>query len=123
MPRQRHWVIYDGDCGFCRGSIRLLRALDWFDRFACIPWQQAASDPCCVKLSEPALTQAMHCVSVSGVVNRSARAVRFIALRCPLTSLPALLLWVPGTMWLAERSYHWVAQHRQGISRILRIRH
>ena len=29
MSKTKHVVVYDGDCGFCRQSIKWLRWLDW----------------------------------------------------------------------------------------------
>ena len=102
----------------CTFQMRLLTWLDWCDVARLVP----ASDPECLKLA-PGLTreglmEAIHCVSVEGTVLRGARALRFIGLRMPLLVPLALVLWVPGIIWIAEAVYAGVSRNRHLISRI-----
>lgn len=122
MAVQKHWVIFDGDCGFCQASVRLIKGLDWFQLFGFTPFQEVNRVPRLSGLVLSELSQSLHCVSINSQVTRAAEAVRFIAVRCPLTSLPALLLWLPGAMWLAEKLYGWVARHRLEISKFVGIK-
>lgn len=118
MAIRKHWVIYDGDCGFCQASVRLIKALDWFEKFQFAPYQAGSRFSRIPDLVLQASPQALHCVAVNGQVTRAAGAVRFIAIRCPLFCMPALLLWLPGAMWLAEQVYRWIARHRSEVSRL-----
>ena len=97
--------------------MRLLTWLDWCGAAQLVP----ASDPECLKLA-PGLTreglmEAIHCVAVDGTVLRGARALRFIGLRMPLLVPMALVLWVPGIIWIAEGIYAGVSRNRHLISK------
>ena len=102
----------------CTFQMRMLTWLDWRDVARLVP----ASDPECLKLA-PGLTreglmEAIHCVRVDGSVLRGARALRFIGMRMPLLVPMALVLWVPGVIWIAERIYNWVSHNRHLLSRV-----
>ena len=110
-------VIYDDQCSLCLSQTRLLKRLDWFHaiRF------QGISDPHSAELA-PALRredllEAMHCVTKDGEIYRAARCFRFVALRIPLLIPLALLLWIPGMIWIAEKIYSRIARNRYFLSR------
>jgi predicted DCC family thiol-disulfide oxidoreductase YuxK len=111
-------VLYDNECSFCTFQMKVLSWLDWGNRFALIP----ASDPRVATiapgLSAAQLNEAIHCTTPQGAIHRGARAIRFIAARLPLLFPLALLLWVPGVIYLAERVYQIISRNRQHISRI-----
>ena len=113
-----HAVLYDGECSFCTFQMKMLRWMDWDDRFTLVP----SADPRVSKLA-PALThadlnEAIHCVTESGKIHRGARAIRFIALRLPAAIPVALFLWLPGVILVAERVYSLISRNRQWISRV-----
>ena len=62
--------------------------------------------------------EAIHCVTLDGRVLRGARALRFIGLRMPLLAPIALVLWVPGVIWVAEKVYDCVSRNRHLLSRV-----
>ncbi len=59
----------------------------------------------------------MHCLSRQGTVYRGARAFRFMATHIPLLAPLALLLCIPGGLWIAERLYAKISRPRQQLSR------
>lgn len=95
----------------------LWERLDWYHRFE---WR-SLNDPDALSLApgltRPALENAMHCVSRHGVVYRGARAFRFMALRIPLFTPFALLLWIPGSLWIAEHIYTKISRNRHWLGR------
>lgn len=108
----RHRVIYDGDCAFCCRMVRTLQRLDWL---RCLDWvtaQAALPEAQARGVSAAQLNEALHCLAADGRVLAGAAALRFIGLRLPLLSLPALLLYIPGVLPLAERAYRAVAARR-----------
>ena len=116
--RKRHQVLYDDECWMCTFQMRLLTWLDWCDVARLVP----ASNPECLKLA-PGLTreglmEAIHCVTKEGRVLRGARALRFIGMRMPLLVPLALVLWVPGVIWVAEKVYDCVSRNRYLLSRV-----
>ena len=115
---KKHQVLYDDECWMCTFQMRLLTWLDWCNVARLVP----ASNPDCLKLA-PELTreglmEAIHCVKTDGTVQRGARVLRFLGMRMPLMVPMALLLWVPGVIWVAERVYAWVSRNRHLLSRV-----
>ncbi len=116
--QDKHCVLYDDGCWMCLFQMRLLTWLDWFHAVRLVP----ASNPECLLLA-PGLTreglmEAIHCVTRQGRVLRGARALRFVGMRMPLLVPMALVLWVPGVIWVAERVYAYVSRNRHLLSRI-----
>ena len=116
--RKKHRILYDDECWMCIFQMRLLMWLDWCNVARLVP----ASDPECLKLA-PGLTreglmEAIHCVPREGEVLRGARALRFIGLRMPLLTPVALVLWLPGVIWIAEWVYGGVSRNRHLLSRV-----
>jgi predicted DCC family thiol-disulfide oxidoreductase YuxK len=96
--------------------MRMLTWLDWFGVLALVP----ISDPRAKATGIPAdaLDEQMHCVSNTGHIYRGARCLRFVGLRLPLFVPFALLMWVPGVIWIAEKVYGWVSRNRHRLSRL-----
>ena len=107
-------VLYDGDCGFCQQSVRLLKGLDWF---RLLHFQSArdtdhlpASD---VPLDAQKMLDEMHLLTPDRKsVYAGFTAFRWIAWRLPLTAPLAPLLYLPGVLPLGNRAYRWVARNR-----------
>ena len=93
-------VIFDGECGFCRRSIRLGRRLDWLKR---IDWQARTG---------PSTVNKIESVRADGTRLGGFYAVRDIAIHMPLTFLPALLLYIPGVSLLGVPAYRWISENR-----------
>jgi predicted DCC family thiol-disulfide oxidoreductase YuxK len=113
---KQHLVLYDGECPLCRFQMRVLTWLDWFGVLALVP----LSDPRAAEtgISREALDEQMHCVTKDGRVYRGARCIRFVGMRLPLLVPLALLLWVPGVIWIAEHVYAWVSRNRYRLGKI-----
>ena len=116
--QKKHSILYDDECWMCTFQMRMLTWLDWCDVARLVP----ASDPECIKLAprltRESLMEAIHCVGADGSVLRGARALRFIGLRMPLLVPMALVLWVPGIIWIAEGIYVCVSRNRHLISKV-----
>ena len=118
MAQPRHLVIYDGDCPMCSAQMRLLRRLDWFHRLRMLPLADPAVREAAPSLSHETLLEAIHCVTPSGRVYRGARCLRFVGMRTPLLLPLALLLWLPGMIWVADKIYQRVSRNRYLLSRL-----
>ncbi len=108
----QHRVIYDGECAFCRRMVRAMRRLDWLNRLQWFPAQAAEAEAQARGIPPAQLNEALHCLAADGRVLAGAAALRFIGLRLPLLCLPALLLFLPGALPLAEHAYRAVAARR-----------
>ncbi len=112
-------MIYDDACGLCIAQMQLLARLDWRHVLRLVP----ASSPDChwlvPNLPPAQLMEAIHCVTTRGRVLRGARALRFVALRLPLLVPAAIMLWMPGMIWMAEKGYACCSVQRYRFSRAL----
>lgn len=113
----RHIVLYDGECSLCTFQMRLLTWLDWGHVVRLLPIADPAAARIAPTLTRAALLEAIHCVTREGVIHRGARCLRFVGLRMPLLVPLALVLWIPGVIWLAELVYQWVSRNRYLLSK------
>jgi predicted DCC family thiol-disulfide oxidoreductase YuxK len=110
-------VLFDGDCGFCTRSARLLRRLDRGRRLDLVPLQGAAGLPDAPP--QRALLERMHVRDAAGGWSAGGAAWVRIA-----DAVPALrpLAWFAGLPFirpLVEPVYAVVANNRQRLSRLL----
>lgn len=110
-------VIYDDQCPLCLSQTRLLRRLDWFQAVRFRGISEPGSTELMPDLRREDLLAAIHCVTKDGKIYRAARCFRFIAMRIPLLVPFALLLWIPGMLWVAEKIYNRIARNRYFLSR------
>ena len=118
MIRSTHTVLYDGECMFCTFQMRVITWLDWCNAIALVPIADPRAAEIAPGVAPEDLQEAMHCVTKSGRIHRGARCIRFISLRMPLAVPIALLLWIPGVIYLAEFVYRQVSRRRHAISRL-----
>ncbi len=105
-------VLYDGDCAFCRFSIRWLQWLDWLKKldFVNVRKDHPVLDEPGV-IAAPLLDQ-MHVWTMKGQLYGGYQAVRWIAWRLPLLFPLAPFLHLPGITQLGDAAYKWVARNR-----------
>jgi predicted DCC family thiol-disulfide oxidoreductase YuxK len=102
--------------------MKMLTWLDWFHRLTLRPLSDPEAAALVPHLSREDLLEAIHCVSRDGTIYRAARALRFVGMRLPALVPMALLLWVPGVIFLAERAYDFVSARRLFFSRVFGCR-
>jgi len=113
----QHCVLYDGDCSLCQFQVRTLTWLDWFNVLRFVSITDPARTLIAPQLTEVQLLEAIHCVTTDGAIHRGARAIRFMGMRLPLLIPVALVMWIPGVIWVAEKVYQWVSRNRHLLSR------
>ncbi|WP_270888116.1 thiol-disulfide oxidoreductase DCC family protein [Pedococcus sp. 5OH_020] len=108
-------LVFDGDCGFCTTSVRVLsRWVDRRHRYDVRPWQQL--DLGRYGLTEADCIEAAQFVREDGTVVAGHRAVAEGLLRgAPGWRPVGHLLLAPGLSFLAARAYAWVADHRYAL--------
>lgn len=110
-------VLFDGDCGFCQRSVRILQRLDWLGKLDC----RNARDPAVWPAAEQPLLmermlEEMHVVTPDGSRTHAGfSAFRWMSWRMPPTIPLAPLLYVPGMLWLGNRVYRWIARNRYSL--------
>lgn len=115
----RPLLIFDGDCSFCRRWIERWKNLTG-DAIEYAPYQNASERAPSVPREN--FGKAVHLVEPDGRITRGAEAVfRSLA----LAGQKRFLLWmyenVSPFRWIAEKTYAFIAAHRDPIDRIDRI--
>lgn len=105
-------LIYDGDCGICTASVRLLQRAGC--RAEMVTSRRWALDR---PADAERAARAVLLVTEDGSTSEAEAAVSEALRRCrrPLPWLGALIE-LPGMQWVAGRVYRWVADHRTAIS-------
>jgi predicted DCC family thiol-disulfide oxidoreductase YuxK len=111
MSDARPTVVFDGGCAFCRRQERRIRRLDWLGRLRTRTYDDAVLD--WPEVARGTLGDGLRVRFDDASVTVGIDAVRSIAVRMPLTAIPALLLWVPGIHALGARAYGRVAARRR----------
>ena len=114
---ERHLLLWDGACGFCRRLVDGIARRDRERRFDIVPYQQAAAPPMTPELAA-ACGKAVHVLTADGQLLRAGRASLFVLGE---TGHPWLahLLGLPPFIWLVELGYLIVARNRSFFSRLL----
>lgn len=116
--KKQNIVLYDDECPLCTFQMKVLTWLDWFDFLALVPLSTAEATQMAAGLTGEELRAAIHCVTPEGRIHRGARCIRFAGMRLPLLIPVALILWIPGVIWVAEKIYQWVSRNRHLLSRL-----
>ncbi len=112
------WLIWDGECGFCR------RCVDWLqthngDRFFRItPYQTCPSPPMTPQL-RTASERAVQIVAPGGHRISGGRAVLFVLQTVGWHPLLLRIAGLPPFVWIVELGYHIVSRNRSFFSRFL----
>ena len=110
-------VLYDDSCPLCTFQMRALTWLDWRGVISLKPLSSPASQALAPQLRPGELRAEIHCLAPDGRIHRGARAIRHLALRIPALVPLAVLLWIPGVIWIATRVYALVSRNRHLLSR------
>ncbi len=104
-------VIFDGSCGFCTRSARLVKALDHQDRLTIVPFQQAGV-PADYGLTTDQCEAAAWAVTPDGVPYPAAAAINLTLATALRTAAPLWLYAVPGLTTFQEFAYRLLAANR-----------
>lgn len=104
-------LIFDGNCGFCTRSVRLLKRLDRHRRVTALPFQQAGV-PATHGLSSAQCASAAWAVTPDGQRHPGAGAINMVLAVVLGTRLPLWIYALPGIRQLQDRVYAWVARNR-----------
>jgi len=116
--RAAHIVLFDDECSLCTFQSRLITWLDWFNTVSLLPISSPRASEVAPRLTRTDLQEAIHCVTREGKIHRGARSLRFVGMRMPLAAPFALLMWLPGVIWVAEIFYRWISRNRYLLSRM-----
>jgi predicted DCC family thiol-disulfide oxidoreductase YuxK len=113
----RHLLLWDGECGFCRRCVRWMRERDRAGLFETVPYQELSSPPMTPDLAQ-ACARAVHVFTRDGARLRGGRAVLFVTEQLGWRRT-SRVLGLPPLVWLVELGYRLVARNRRLVSRLL----
>lgn len=112
-------VFYDGDCGICQASARLIARLDRRHRLNLVPLQTA---PATDEMPSPdELLDSLHALDADGRWWVGADALIEIAQRIAILRPLTLATRIPFAVRAIEIVYAFVARNRHRLSRALRL--
>jgi predicted DCC family thiol-disulfide oxidoreductase YuxK len=109
--RPRLILVFDGTCGFCTRSVRLLNALDRYCRVEAVPYQKSGV-PASVGLTVEECEETAWAIAPNGGRYRGAEAVNAAVAAALGTAVPLLVYSVPGMRRLQDSVYRLVASNR-----------
>ena len=109
------WLLWDGDCGFCRRAVEWAMVRDGQGRLKAQPYQQAPWPPMDEALAT-ACGRAVHLRHPDGRLERAGRACLSVL---ALIGYPRTAAWLrlPPLVWGVELGYWLVARNRMLFSR------
>ena len=113
----RHWIVWDGACGFCRRWVEWALARDGHGLFVATPYQDVPSPPLTPAL-RAACREAVHVRTSDGRWLRGGQACLFILERIGWPQV-ARVARIPPLAWIVEAGYWLVAHHRGFFSHVL----
>lgn len=121
MTDHERWLlVYDGDCGFCRGSVAWVLARNAKGVVDARPFQQEGvlerAD-----LSREQARRAAWLVAPDGRRWSGADAAARVLRLLPRWGTLGKLLGADPVAWIARRAYRWIADHRPLMARLTGI--
>lgn len=112
LPRKAATVFYDGQCGFCTGTMHLLRALDGRNRLALLNFRDVSALKEFPDLNLQDLEKEMYVRTESGDMRRGFFAYKHLSKVLPSLYLTAPLFTFPGAAFFGPKIYGFIAKHR-----------
>src|SRR5262245_10992734 len=113
-PSEQEWILFDGDCDFCRRIVTRVGREDNGGWFKTVPYQQA-DHPAATEDVREACEQAVHVIRRDGSVLKAGEACLYVGHRLgwrwakPVAKSPLI--------YPVERAYRIVADNRQFFSK------
>jgi predicted DCC family thiol-disulfide oxidoreductase YuxK len=104
-------LVFDGACGFCTRSVRLLKAFDRNGRVTAVPFQKTGT-PASVGLTLEECKASVWAIAPDGGYYRGAEAVNALVAAALGTAVPLLLYYLPGIRQLQDFIYFLIAYNR-----------
>jgi len=104
-------LVFDGACGFCTRSVRLLNALDRDRRVRAVPFQKGGV-PASVGLTVEECEATAWAIAADGGRYRGAEAANAAVATALGTAVPLLVYSLPGVRQLQDFVYYLVASNR-----------
>lgn len=114
-PEGKNWVLYDGDCGFCRWFIgHCQKTLEKYGFYTAPLQEQWVGER--FGLSEEVLLRDLRLLLDNGQTHQGADAYRYVMRRIWWAWPLYLITIVPGLRYFVNRAYRVFADNRHRIS-------
>ncbi len=114
--RGRDRLVFDGDCGFCRGAMARVMALDPAGRIEPVDFRGKNPSTIDPRLTQEACQARIHLIEPGGRISAGFDAFRRLSLRLPLLWPAAPVLNFPGIKRVGVPLYDWIARMRFHLS-------
>lgn len=114
----QHWLIWDGQCGFCRRVVVWFQQQDNRRAFRIIPMQSCPSPPMTPKLYAES-QKAMQVITRDGKQISGGRSVLYVLETMGWHPLMMRIASNPPFVWAIDVGYKIVARNRTLVSRLL----
>lgn len=119
LPRsESHWLIWDGECDFCRRTITWVQRHDRQHRFQTVPFQECPSPPMTPELRRQAQA-AIQVITNQGQQMSGGRAMLFVCEEIRWHPIMTALGRRQPFIWPVELGYWIVAHNRSRLSKLL----
>lgn len=105
-------LVFDGRCGVCTRSVRMIKWLDGKRRVIAVPYQMPGV-PASVGLTVEACKEAAWAVTPEGDRHRGAGAVNLVVAVALGTNLPCAFYRLPLVKRVQDSVYDWIAANRR----------
>lgn len=116
-PEHTHWLLWDGECGFCRECVRWASKRDRHARFRAIPYQETPSPPMTAELRERC-REAVQVVTREGATYSAGLACAFVLEQIGYERLGRFMQW-RAVRPFVEWGYRRVANNRNFFGRLI----
>ena len=116
MDSEAGWLIWDGGCNFCANAIAWFERHDRERKFIIVPYDACPSPPMTPALRREA-EQAIQVVARDGRRFSGGRAVLFVLAEVGWRRRLMQFAMKPPLVWVVDRGYRVVANHRELLSR------
>ena len=110
--REKDKIIYDGQCGFCAGSIRQLKAMDLFAQLEYVDYHTADLQSIDARLTPGLCHNELQLATTDKKLLGGYFAFRRLTLLLPFLYILAPLLYFPGMSFIGRWAYALIARNR-----------
>ena len=105
-------LVYDGNCQFCRASVRTLQIMDLFSTLKIVDYQKFADREIHPDLTREQAHSQVYLIEPDGTLYGGFFVFRRLCLTLPMMYPLILIFYFPGAGIIGPRVYSWVAQNR-----------
>lgn len=115
MSKETYLVIFDGDCGFCKRTVDLIKKLDWLKKFEFVPFQAKGILEKNKQITKEMCEKEIYLVKPEGKYFGGYDAFKIMTVFMPSTFLISWFFFLPGVTHIGRFVYKLIAKNRHKI--------